>query len=195
VQPPAGCSRCSTACSPEEKIAIAELRDARRAADLDGVQSEACCLTYDALKPFTHDAGAERASSSRHHAFCDSRPVLRAESSCCLDNGACGGTEPINESPVVGRSVIGTFGASGGNRNWAYSNRANIGPELVLVLHLLLHTPTRSQKTAPTVRQLQHHNPYWAAPLRWAYAHPAHTILTCPETAHHRPSTLHPWWT
>ena len=112
-------------------------------------------LTYDALEPFTHDAGAERASSARHDAFCDSCPVLRAESSGCPDNGACGGTEPINECPIIGRSVIGALGASGGNRNGACSNRANIRPELVVILHLLLHSPTRSQETA-LVRAVNH---------------------------------------
>lgn len=113
-------------------------------------------LTYDALKPLTNDAGAKRACSAGHNAFCDSRPVLRAESSGCLDNGTCGGTEAINEGPIVGRCVIGTFGASGGNRDGAYSNRADIAPELILILHLLIHSPTRSQETAHAGRQPQH---------------------------------------
>jgi hypothetical protein len=106
-------------------------------------------LTDDALESLTHDAGAERASSTCHDALGDSRPVLRAESSGCLDYGTCGGAETINEGPIVGRSVISTFGASGSDGNGAYSNGADIRPELILVLHLLLHSPTRSQETAP----------------------------------------------
>jgi hypothetical protein len=105
-------------------------------------------LTYDVLEPFTHDAGAERASGASHHSFCDGGSVLLAKSSGGLDNGGCGGTESINKSPIIGRSVVGTFGYPGGNRNWAYSNRANLRPELILVLHLLLHTPVRSLETA-----------------------------------------------
>jgi hypothetical protein len=96
-----------------------------------------CWLTYNALDPFVYDAGAERASSAAHHPFCDRCPVLRAKPSGRFDDGACGGAEPVNECSIIGRSVIGAFGDSGRNCNWAYSNRTNIRPELVRVLQLL----------------------------------------------------------
>ena len=106
-------------------------------------------LTDDPLEPSAHDAGAEHAGGAGHHALCDRRAVLRAEPPGCPDNRVRGGAEPFNESPVIGRSVVGAFGESSGNRNWRYSNRANLGPEFVFLLHLLLHSPTRSQETAP----------------------------------------------
>jgi hypothetical protein len=178
---PAPCS--DTADAPEKRKPMAALLEA----SILEYQVKACCLTYDALEPSTHDAGAEHASSASHHPFCDSRPMLRAKSFGCLDNGARGGTEPINESAIIGRSVIGTFGESSGNCNWTYSNRANIRPELVFVLHLLLHSPTRSQETARASRQPQHHNrtraprcsalaltrhtPYWPSPGRRTHIH------------------------
>jgi hypothetical protein len=108
-----------------------------------------CWSTYNALDPLIYDAGPERASSAAHDPFCDSCPMLRAKSSGRSDDGPCGCTESVNECPIIGRSVIGAFGDSGNNRNWTYSNRTNIRPELVRVLHALFPSPHRSHETAP----------------------------------------------
>ena len=148
-----------------------------------------CWSTYNALEPFTYDAGAERASSAAHHPFCDSCPMLRTKSSGGPDNGARGCTEPVNECPIIGRSVIRAFGDSGGNCNWTYSNRTNFRPELVRVLHLLF--PLHVNLMRWPVRVVSHsiaglHAA--GARLRRGCPH-LMPILIHPRTTRHRPGT------
>lgn len=62
--------------------------------------------------------------------------MLRTKLSGFLHNGACSCIEPLTESSIISRSVIGTFDESGGNRNWRYNNHAYIRPKLTRILHL-----------------------------------------------------------
>ncbi len=63
--------------------------------------------------------------------------MLRTKLLGFLHNGACSCIEPLTESSIISRSVIGTFGESGRNRNWRYDNHAYIRPKLTRILHLI----------------------------------------------------------
>jgi hypothetical protein len=116
--------------------------------------AESRSLLYYALESFTHDTGAERASSASKHSSCNNSPMLRAKFSGAFNYGIGGCSEPINESSIIGRSVIGAFGEPGSNRDWRYNDRANIRPELTRILHLLfLSHETPGNDLVRTVRQ------------------------------------------
>src|SRR5713226_9159673 len=99
-------------------------------------QAKTCLLIYEALEPYIHDASAERASSACKHSSCNSCRMLRTKLPGSLHNGPCSCIEPLTESSIISRSVIGAFGESGGNRNWRYNNHAYIRPKLTRILHL-----------------------------------------------------------
>jgi hypothetical protein len=84
-----------------------------------------------------HDAGTERASSASNHPLRYSRPMLGAESFGPSQNRTCSRIEPIPESPVISRGVIGTLGESNGKSHWRNSNHASVRPKLVRILHVL----------------------------------------------------------
>ena len=79
--------------------------------------------------------------------------MLRTKLPSFLHNGACSCIEPLTESSIISRSVIGTFGESGGNRNWRYNNHAYIRPKLTRILHLI-SCPMRFQETARAEHKL-----------------------------------------
>src|SRR5713101_1147245 len=117
-------------------------------------RAKTCLLIYQAPEPYIHEAGAERASSACKHSSCNSCRMLRTKLLGFLHDGACSRIEPRTESPIISRSVIGTFGEPGGNRNWRYNNHAYIRPELTRILHpfFLSHEiPGGGPRRPPTI--------------------------------------------
>src|ERR1700687_5840130 len=82
------------------------------------------------------DAAAECAAGAGHHSLGDGRAMFRTEVLSGLDNRGGSPGESLDERSVVSRSVIGTLGQSGGDRNWCHDDRADVRPELALVLHV-----------------------------------------------------------
>jgi len=90
-----------------------------------------------------HDTGAECAGRAGDHSLGEGGAVLRTEILPGPDDWRRCPVEPFDESPVVSRSVIGTFGQSSRNRNWCYDDRTDVLPEFTLVLHLTASSPVK----------------------------------------------------
>src|SRR6266576_3093771 len=79
--------------------------------------------------------------------------MLRAKFFGAFNYRVGGCSETLNESSIIGRSVVGAFREPGGNRNWRYNDRANIRPEPTRILHLLfLSHETSGNDLVRTVR-------------------------------------------
>src|SRR5580704_10969209 len=108
-----------------------------------GRRSKSRRLEPDGPQADVQDTGAERAGCAGHHALGDGGAMLRAKILPGPDDRGCRPGEPVDESPVVSRRVIGTFGQSSRNGNWCYGDRADVLPELALVLHLTASSPVK----------------------------------------------------
>src|SRR5438270_11862609 len=73
--------------------------------------------------------------------------MLRAKFFGAFNYRVGGCSETLNESSIIGRSVVGAFREPGGNRNWRYNDRANIRPEPTRILHPSISSPMRRQET------------------------------------------------
>ena len=104
-----------------------------------------CWLESESPQAYVHDTGAERASSARDHAFGDGRAVLGTEIFPGPDNRGRRPSEPCDERSVVARSVVGTLGQPGGNRDWRYDNRADIHQNSFLFSLSILHSLSRNK--------------------------------------------------
>src|SRR2546421_4888364 len=105
--------------------------------------------------------------------------MLRAKFFGAFNYRVGGCSETLNESSIIGRSVVGAFREPGGNRNWRHNDRANIRPEPTRILHLLFLSHETSGndlvRTAPGYGQSCVSLPQvWPAPGRHAMGRPLH---------------------
>src|ERR1700722_14296872 len=127
---------------PVDPMSLLAWAKSRRRSELQGPQA---CV---------HDTGAECAGRAGDHSLGEGGAVLRTEILPGPDDWRRCPVESFDESPVVSRSVIGTFGQSSRNRNWCNGDRTDVLPELTLVLHLPLHLPLNNAKSICAGHQL-----------------------------------------
>jgi uncharacterized protein YndB with AHSA1/START domain len=156
------------------------------------IRRESPGLESQGPQAYVQETGAECAGRAGNHPFGDGRAVLRTEILSGPDNGGSGPGEPFDESSAVSRSVIGTLGQSSRKRNWGYGNRADVLPELTLILHLPFALPLNIANFYLCGPPIVGHTQQSASDRGWIYG-------SCPHPARRSEGALggwhpHPGW-